>query len=107
MVLSNAGNHAEAINISRQALNIAEGTTDEVLIGKAHFNLGLAYNDARELSKARSEFEKSLAIREKVLPKDDADVGRTLICLARVMKGEQATTIMDRARGVFQKRLAP
>lgn len=107
MALSNSGNHADAIEISRLSLALAESIKDKVLIGKAHFYLGLAYNDCRELAKAKPEFEKSLKIREEVLPKDDADIGRTLVCLSRLLQGDEATSLINRARGVFSRAFSP
>lgn len=105
--MNSKGKHAEAIDLSKRSVVLAEGIKDELLTGKAHYYLGLAYNDNKDYPNAKAEFEKSLKLREKVLPKDHADIGYTLVCLARLSHGEAATSLLDRGRGVLSQAFSP
>lgn len=107
LAFGDGGRHDESIGIAKDILPIAEGTKNEVLIGKAHQVLGRAYESGRDLKSAKAEFAKALSIRERVLPKDDADIGRSLGHLARFSTPAEADALLTRAKDIFSRAFSP
>ncbi len=51
----------------------------------------------------KTEFEKSLKVREEVLPKDDVDIARSVAGLARVSPAHEASALFERARAICSR----
>lgn len=107
LAISDAGRHQVGLDILKAAMPIVQGTKDEVLQGKAHQTLGRAYESAREINNAKEEFETALKIRDRVLPKDDADIARSLIHLSRLLPLEESKPLLDRARNICTRAFSP
>ncbi|HIN66294.1 MAG TPA: hypothetical protein EYM95_16785, partial [Candidatus Obscuribacterales bacterium] len=107
LAFSDGGRHTDSISIAKSILPIAERLKDDVLIAKNHQVLGRAYESARDVKSAKVEFEKALFIREKVLPKDDPDIARSLVHLARLSSPAVAEPMLERAKNIFSRAFSP
>ncbi|MCC7528265.1 MAG: tetratricopeptide repeat protein, partial [Candidatus Melainabacteria bacterium] len=98
--LGERGRFKESIVFLEDVSRAVDRFGNKVLMGKAHYALGMAYLNNQDRKQAEASFRKSLQIREIMLSNDNFDIARSAAGLARVSEPKEAVVLLERGREI-------